>query len=60
MLCTGFNGVDLGPEYVSLLERCLVCELASSIKVYTIPIINTLHANYYMWCISLPQAMFRA
>ena len=22
MLCTGFNGVELGPEDVSLLERC--------------------------------------
>ena len=22
VLCTGFNGVELGPEDVSLLERC--------------------------------------
>ena len=22
VLCTGFNGVELGPEEVSLLERC--------------------------------------
>ena len=30
MLCTGFNGVELGPKDVSLLERCPLLKITLS------------------------------